>query len=38
MRCKRDRVDAAAFAGRAEVLIGKCTSRGDVRKNKLGLG
>lgn len=38
MRCKTDRVDAAVFAGRAEVLIGKCTSRGDVGKNKLGLG
>lgn len=38
MICERDRVDAAAFSGRAEVLIGKCTSRGDVWKNKLGLG
>jgi len=37
MRCKRDGVDAVVFAGRAEVLIDNCTSRGDVRKNKLGL-
>jgi len=38
MICKRDGADAAVFAGRAEVLIDRCTSRGDVRKNKLGLG
>lgn len=38
MRCKRDGVDAAVFAGRVEVLIDKCTSRGDVRKKKFGLG
>ena len=38
IRCKRDGVAAAVFAGRPEVLIDRCTSRGVIRKNKLGLG
>lgn len=37
MRWKRDGVGTAIFTSRAEVLIGRYTSRGDVRKNKFGL-